>query len=46
MTLQHLFQNTFTSRRSGVTSFAGIIRTATTFIKTTFKDAKELESKY
>ena len=37
-----LFQNTFTLRRPGVTSFADIIKISTMFVKTTFKDSKKV----
>ena len=36
MRLQSLFQNTFILRRPRVDNFAGIIKIATTFIKTIF----------
>ena len=38
MTLQALFQNTFILRNPRVTNFADIIKIATMFTKTTFKD--------
>ena len=34
---------TFILRKSGVANFADIIKIATTFIKTTFKDAKKVK---
>ena len=42
MTSQPLFQNTFILRRPRVANFAYIIKIATMFIKTTFKDSKKL----
>ena len=38
---QPLFQNTFILRRSTVVNFAEIIKTATTFVKITFKGSKK-----
>ena len=38
-----LFQNTFILRRTRATSFADIIKIATTFIKTTFEDSKKVK---
>ena len=37
------FHNTFILRRSRVANFVDIIQIVTMFIKTTFKDQKELE---
>ena len=39
MTSQPFFQNTFILRRPGVANFPDIIKVATIFIKTTFKDS-------
>ena len=39
----HLFQNTVILRRPRVASFADVIKVATTFIKTIFKDSKKLK---
>ena len=38
------FQNNFNLRRPRATNFAGIIRIATTFTKTTLKDFKKVKS--
>ena len=37
------FQNTFILRRPWVAKFADIIKIATIFVKTTFKDSKKLK---
>ena len=41
MTLQPLFQNAFVLRRPRVANFSEIIKIATTFIKTTFKQSQK-----
>ena len=38
-----LFQNTFILRKTRATSFADIIKIATTFIKTIFEDSKKVK---
>ena len=38
MTSEYLFQNVLILRRTRGPNFAGILKTATMFIKTTFKD--------
>ena len=38
-----LFQNTFTLRKPRVADIVGIIKVATMFIKTTFKDPKKVK---
>ena len=43
MTSQPLFQNTFILRRPRVTNFADIIKIATMFLKTTFRDSQKIK---
>ena len=43
MTSQPLFQNTFILRRPRVTNFADIIKIATVFLKTTFRDSQKIK---
>ena len=43
MTLKPLFQNTFILSRPRVAIFADIIKIATTFIRTIFKDSKKVK---
>ena len=43
MTSKPLFQNTFILRRSRVANFADMIKIASMFIKTTFKDFKKIK---
>ena len=46
MTSLLLFQNTFILRKFRVPNFADIIKIATMFIKTNFKDSKKGQKKY
>ena len=43
MTSKPLFRNTFILRRSRVANFADMIKIASMFIKTTFKDLKKIK---
>ena len=43
ITSKHLFQRTFVLKRSTVANFADMIKIATIFIKTTFKDSNKFK---